>query len=96
MAVNSLLTLYVTASAVRFLKSSEIKQEFTHVATPEENSYIEAFHSVLEHDVIERNEFASYYESAYRSRQRPVEALFFPLQPHRRPGITGCTVQLGL
>ena len=36
---------------------------FTHVATPEENSYIKAFHSILEHDVIERNEFASYYEA---------------------------------
>ncbi|TLU92011.1 transposase [Dyadobacter sediminis] len=31
--------------------------------TPEENSYIEAFHSILEREVIERNEFASYYEA---------------------------------
>ena len=46
-----------------FLKNSEVKQEFTHVATPEENSYIEAFHSILEREVIERNEFASYYEA---------------------------------
>ncbi|MGM9512478.1 integrase core domain-containing protein [Larkinella sp. GY13] len=45
------------------MKSSEIKQEFSHVATPEENSYIEAFHSILEHEVIERSEFASYYEA---------------------------------
>jgi transposase InsO family protein len=33
------------------------------VATPEENSYIEAFHSILEHDVIEGNVFESYYEA---------------------------------
>lgn len=46
-----------------FLKGSEVKQEFTHVATPEENSYIEAFHSILEREVIERNEFASYFDA---------------------------------
>ncbi|RRA98147.1 integrase core domain-containing protein [Larkinella rosea] len=46
-----------------FLRGSEVKQEFTHVATPEENAYIEAFHSILEREVIERNEFASYYEA---------------------------------
>ncbi|QMW05425.1 integrase core domain-containing protein [Spirosoma foliorum] len=33
------------------------------MATPEENSYIEAFHSILEYDVIKRNEFSSYYEA---------------------------------
>ncbi|WP_461137411.1 IS3 family transposase, partial [Spirosoma terrae] len=54
---------FIAHSVRNFLKNSEIKQEFTHVATPEENSYIEAFHSILEHDVIERNEFASYYEA---------------------------------
>jgi putative transposase len=54
---------FIAHSVRNFLKSSEIKQEFTHVATPQENSYIEAFHSILEHDVIERNEFGSYYEA---------------------------------
>ena len=54
---------FIAHSVRNFLKNSEVKQEFTHVATPEENSYIEAFHSILEHDVISRNEFASYYES---------------------------------
>jgi putative transposase len=54
---------FIAYSVRNFLKSSEINQEFTHVATPEENSYIEAFHSILEHDVIERNVFDSYYEA---------------------------------
>jgi transposase InsO family protein len=54
---------FIARSVRNFLKSSEVKQEFTHVATPEENSYIEAFHSILEHDLIERNEFESYYEA---------------------------------
>ncbi|WP_185731272.1 integrase core domain-containing protein [Larkinella rosea] len=45
------------------MKSPEIKQVFTHEATAEENSYIGAFHSILEQDVIERNEFANYYDA---------------------------------
>lgn len=54
---------FIAHSVRNFLKNSEVKQEFTHIATPEENSYIEAFHSILEHDVIERNVFDSYYEA---------------------------------
>ncbi|KAA6438756.1 IS3 family transposase [Dyadobacter flavalbus] len=54
---------FISHKVRNFLKNSEVKQEFTHVATPEENSYIEAFHSILESEVIERSEFASYYET---------------------------------
>ena len=32
---------FIAHSVRNFLKNSEIKQEFTHVATPEENSYID-------------------------------------------------------
>jgi transposase InsO family protein len=46
-----------------FLRSSEANQEFTHIATPEENSYIEAYHSILEREVIQRFEFSSYYDA---------------------------------
>ncbi|WP_428400365.1 hypothetical protein ABDK00_006285 [Niabella insulamsoli] len=42
------------------LRSMEAKQEFTHVATPEENAYIEAFHSIEQHELIERHSFASF------------------------------------
>lgn len=52
---------FIAHKVRNFLKNSEVRQEFTQVATPEENSYIEAFHSILEREVIERNEFASYY-----------------------------------
>lgn len=44
------------------LKNSDVKQQFTHIAPPQENYYIEAFHSILEREVIERNQFARYYE----------------------------------
>lgn len=47
----------------KYLKSEEIKQEFTHISTPEENSYIEAFHSNIRRDVLSKNEFMSYYEA---------------------------------
>ncbi|QIP13790.1 transposase family protein [Spirosoma aureum] len=32
---------FIAHSVRKFLKNSEVKQEFTHVATPEENSYID-------------------------------------------------------
>lgn len=46
-----------------YLKSVEAKQEFTHIATPEENSYIEAFHSILQREMVSRFEFESFYEA---------------------------------
>jgi len=39
----------------------ETQQEFTHTATPEENAYIEAFHSILQREVTKRHEFNSFY-----------------------------------
>jgi len=46
-----------------FLRSSEANQEFTHIATPEENAYIEAYHSIIEREVIQRFEFSGYYDA---------------------------------
>jgi len=45
------------------LQELEARQEFTHVATPEENAYIEAFHSIQQRELIDRFSFASYYEA---------------------------------
>lgn len=45
------------------LQLLEAKQEFTHVATPEENAYIEAFHSIQQSELIDRHPFASYYDA---------------------------------
>jgi transposase InsO family protein len=45
------------------LQSLEANQEFTHVATPEENAYIEAFHSIQQSELIERHCFSSYYDA---------------------------------
>jgi len=45
------------------LTEMEAQQEFTHVATPEENAYIEAFHSILDRELIQRVELTSYYNA---------------------------------
>jgi transposase InsO family protein len=47
----------------KYLQSEEIKQEFTHISTPEENGYIEAFHSNLRRDLLSKTEFESYYDA---------------------------------
>jgi transposase InsO family protein len=52
------------ATAVRqYLKDKGIYQEFSHVATPEDNAYIEALHSNLQREVIDRFEFDSIYHA---------------------------------
>jgi transposase InsO family protein len=52
------------ASAVRsFLREKGVYQEFSHVATPEDNAYIEALHSNLQREVIDRFEFDSIYHA---------------------------------
>jgi putative transposase len=52
------------AMAVRqYLKEKGVYQEFSHVATPEDNAYIEALHSILQREVIERFEFESIYHA---------------------------------
>jgi putative transposase len=48
------------ADAVRkYLASIDAKHEFTHVATPEENAYVESFHSIIERELFQRFEFES-------------------------------------
>jgi putative transposase len=46
-----------------FLRLAEVKQEFSHPATPQDNAYIEAFHSIMQNDMVQRTEFESYYEA---------------------------------
>lgn len=54
---------FIANDVREFLKTAEAKQEFTHIATPQENSYIEAFHSIVQKEVIEKKEFMSFYEA---------------------------------
>ncbi len=54
---------FIANDVKNFMKSAEAKQEFTHIATPQENSYIEAFHSIVQREVVDRFEFDSYYDA---------------------------------
>ena len=46
-----------------YLKEMVIEHEFTHVATPQENCYIESFHSIVESAVCSKYEFESLEEA---------------------------------
>jgi putative transposase len=54
---------FIAGIVRQFLKEKGVNQEFTHVATPEENAYIEALHSNIQREVVERYEFESLYHA---------------------------------
>ena len=54
---------FIAGVVRQFLKEKGVNQEFTHVATPEENAYIEALHSNVQREVVERYEFESVYHA---------------------------------
>jgi len=54
---------FIANDVKQYLKSVEARQEFTHIATPEENAYIEAFHSIIDREVIQRFEFIDFYDA---------------------------------
>lgn len=54
---------FIANDVKQFLRATEANQEFTHVATPAENSYIEAFHSIIQREVVDRYEFISFYDA---------------------------------
>lgn len=46
------------AHALReFLQEKQITQEFIHVSRPQENSFIEAYHSIVEREVVQPRQF---------------------------------------
>jgi len=52
-----------SARAVRnYLSEAGISQEFTHIATLQENAHIEAFHSIIKREVVEAVEFTTMEE----------------------------------
>jgi putative transposase len=50
----------------QFLKDRKIAQEFTHIATPEENAFIESFHSNIARELINR----CWLESLFHARMK--------------------------
>jgi putative transposase len=45
-----------------YLKLVGIRQEFSHVATPQENAHVEAWHGILKRDLLDRVEYHIFQE----------------------------------
>jgi putative transposase len=54
---------FIANTVRQYLKDKGIYQEFSHVATPEDNAYIETLHSNIQREVIDRFEFDSIYHA---------------------------------
>lgn len=54
---------FLAHSVREYLDKMKVIQEFTHIATPEENSYIESLHSSLERELIKRNWFENIFHA---------------------------------
>lgn len=48
---------FIAGIVREYLKDQGVQQEFTHVATPEENCFIEAYHSIVEKQLLKYVEF---------------------------------------
>jgi transposase InsO family protein len=46
-----------------YLKMVGLDQEFTHVATPEENAHVEAYHGILKRELFNRFEYFTFVEA---------------------------------
>lgn len=55
---------FVAHDVQNYLLDVGIKQEFTHVSTPQENAHIESFHSILERELFQKMEFDCFNELA--------------------------------
>ena len=51
---------FIAKSVREYLGLIGVSQEFTHVATPEENAHIEAYHGILKKEVFQRFEYISF------------------------------------
>ena len=54
---------FIAGVVRQYLKEKGVYQEFSRVATPEDNAFIEALHSTLQREVIDRFEFDSVYHA---------------------------------
>jgi len=57
---------FIANSVKQYLRAAEANQEFTHNRQhPKKNSYIEAFHSIVQREVVDRYEFDSFYHAKH-------------------------------
>ena len=53
---------FIARSVRGYLGMIGVEQEFTHVATPEENAHIEAYHGILKKELFERVDYRTFGE----------------------------------
>lgn len=53
---------FIATNVREYLEMLGVEQEFTHVATPEENAHIESYHGILKRDVFDRFEYHTFGE----------------------------------
>ncbi|WP_347752957.1 integrase core domain-containing protein, partial [Flavobacterium sp. T-16] len=53
---------FIAKSVREYLGLIGVQQEFTHVATPEENAHIEAYHGILKKEVFQRVDYRTFGE----------------------------------
>lgn len=53
---------FIAKDVAEYIKEAEITHEFTHVATPQENGYVECFHSILARFLRKRGDFENFFE----------------------------------
>jgi putative transposase len=51
---------FIAKNVREYLGIIGVEQEFTHVATPEENAHIEAYHGILKKEVFARFDYRSF------------------------------------
>ena len=50
---------FIAYALREYLQDKGVRQEFIHVATPEENCFIEAYHSILQRELLDPRQFES-------------------------------------
>ncbi len=51
---------FIAKSVREYLGLIGVSQEFTHIATPEENAHVEAYHGILKKEVFQRFEYVTF------------------------------------
>lgn len=60
---------FIAHAVQEYLKEKQVEQEFIHVATPEENCFIEAYRSIVQTELLDPRQFDS-IEQAQQTFER--------------------------
>jgi len=75
---------FISKGVAEFIKNSGITHEFCHVATPQENGYVECFHSIVQRFLKKRERFESYFE--LKRVMKEWTAFYNDERPHKGCG----------